>query len=422
MEVTYLENVPLDGPFTELELHWSGGPSGLRVPLTFNQRNHLAAVAASGRPTWIGGTLGIPDGATVATVAEAVRSVVGGADALCAVACGDDQQTFAADQLSVIPGGVRPDAPTAAELESLMAGRCRPGRVPGLFFATCGPVLLFGIDHFHADMLSVALLQRRLHDALRGNALPEAPSFLGTLAAPAPDAYPDDGALAIWRRFLDTTGNRIPAFPVELGVAGGAPTPPVHDVRRVLDDPDQCTFAVILAGLAEAVEPLSGSAEFPTVIPVHTRGRRGDERHGTVGWMVGNAPVIARAGDVDATAGWLRDAVTVAGLPLETMIRECAPKLPDGAVPMVSYMDLRGLGDPLPQARYVSATSPTDTVQFWFSRTVHGLDLRTKYPDTPEARHVMGEVLAGLERTLGGLERALGGKSLSPQRRPTTSG
>ncbi|MCJ7857444.1 hypothetical protein [Corynebacterium kalidii] len=407
MDVTYLENVPLDGPFTELELHWSGESSGPRFPLTFNQRNHLAAVAASGRPTWIGGTLGIPDGVPLSTIAGAVRSVVGGADALCAVACGDDQQEFTADQLSVIPGEVRPDAPAAAELESLVAGRCRPGRVPGLFFATCGDVLLFGIDHFHADMLSVALLQRRLHDALHGRALPGAPRFLDTVTAPRP--APDDAAIGVWRRFLDTTGNRIPAFPVELGVAGPAPASPVHDVRRLLDDPGQCTFAVILAGLAEAVEPLSGSAEFPTVIPVHTRGRRGDERHGTVGWMVGNAPVIARAGDVETTAGWLRDAVTVAGLPLETMIRECAPELPDGAVPMVSYTDLRRLGTPLPQARYVSATSPTDTVQFWFSRTVHGLDLRTKYPDTPEARQVMDGVL-------GGLERALGGKSLSPGR------
>ena len=415
MEVTYLENVPLDGPFTELELHWSGEPSGPRVPLTFNQRNHLAAVAASGRPTWIGGTLGIPDGVPVSTVADAVRAVVGGADALCTVACGDDQRAFAADQLSVRPGQTRPDAPTVAELESLVARRCRPGRIPGLFFATCGTVLVFGIDHLHADMLSVALLHRRLHDALHGRALPGAPRFLDTLTAPRP--APDDAAMEVWRRFLDTTGNRIPGFPVDLGVPGPAPAnpvapvAPVHDVRRLLDGADlgRCSFAVVLTCLAEALEPLTGSSEFPTVIPVHTRGRRDDPRHRIVGWMVGNAPVIARAGDVETTAGWLRDAVTVAGLPLETMVSECAPVLPDGAVPMVSYMDLRRLGTPLPQARYVSATSPTDTVQFWFSRTVHGLDLRTKYPDTPEARQVMGGVL-------GGLERALGGKSLSPGR------
>lgn len=401
MEVTYLEHVPLTGPFTELELRWPDLPSGPRAPLTFNQRNHLAAAAASGRSTWIGGTVGVPDGTSPATVAGAVRAVVDGADALRTVARHDHQQAFTPGALTVTTGGPRPDVPGTAELEALMADRCRPGPVPGLFFALCGDVLLFGLDHFHADMLSVDLLQRRLHGELHGHGREPAPSFLGTLTAPAQTA-PDARALGIWRRFLGTTGNRIPAFPVELGATGAAPAPPVHDVRGLLDGdgPERRSFAVVLTCLAEALEPVTGSAEFPTVIPVHTRGRRDDPRHGIVGWMVGNAPVIARAGDVDATAAWLRDAVTVAGLPLETMVRECSPELPAGAVPMVSYMDFRGLGDPVPQARYVSSTSPTDTVQLWFSRIRDGLSVRAKYPDTPEARQVMGGVLDRLSKAL----------------------
>ncbi|MGO1963609.1 MAG: hypothetical protein ACTH2B_06975, partial [Corynebacterium sp.] len=63
MHVTYLDHVALTGPFTELRVDWRGEPGGTGAPLTFNQRNHLAAAAASGRSTWIGGTLPVPSDA-----------------------------------------------------------------------------------------------------------------------------------------------------------------------------------------------------------------------------------------------------------------------------------------------------------------------------------------------------------------------
>ncbi|MGP9723039.1 hypothetical protein ACT3SZ_03350 [Corynebacterium sp. AOP40-9SA-29] len=405
MHVTYLDHVALTGPFTELHVDWRGEPGGTGAPLTFNQRNHLAAAAASGRSTWIGGTLPVPSGAAsgavASGVAEAVQTVIAGADALRSVARGDRQHAYAPDAVSVTVGPTAQDVPTPGALEARMAGRCRPGAVPGLFFALCGGELVVGVDHFHADMLSVWLLLRRIHGELTGRPLDPGASFLDTSPAETPDP---DAALDVWRGFLDTTGGRVPAFPVDLGVTG--PVEPVHDVRHLLDAAeltgqlDARTFAVVLTALAGALEPVTGASEFATVIPVHTRGRRADPRHNVVGWMVGNAPVIASAGDVDATLGWLRDAVAVAGLPLETMMEQLAPTLPDGVVPMVSYMDFRGgAGDGplLPEGtRYVSSSSPTDTVQLWFSRSDAGLDLRAKYPDTPAARALMDRVLTDL--------------------------
>lgn len=52
---------------------------------------------------------------------------------------------------------------------------------------------------------------------------------------------------------------------------------------------------------------------------------------------------------------------------------------------MVSYLDYRRLGDPLPGARHISNSTTTDSVQMWFSRHHDGLDLRIRYPDTTTA-------------------------------------
>ncbi|MDN6511631.1 MAG: hypothetical protein L0K56_13145, partial [Corynebacterium sp.] len=60
MHVTYLDHVALTGPFTELRVDWRGEPGGTGAPLTFNQRNHLAAAAASGRTPGLRGPPPLP--------------------------------------------------------------------------------------------------------------------------------------------------------------------------------------------------------------------------------------------------------------------------------------------------------------------------------------------------------------------------
>jgi hypothetical protein len=403
MKVTYLDRVILPGPFVEYRLDWPEALPQARYPLTFNQRNHLAAFAGSERSTWIGGSARLPEGHPEgAAVGDLVASLIDGADALRTVAVGDGpdaaQALYPAGAVSVRRGPVLDATPSAAELGRLIDSRCRPGAVPGLFFARAGESLVFAVDHFHADMLSIDLLERRIHGERPGPT-----GFTDTLTAPEePDSGQARRALAVWRRFLAGTGNAIPDFPVDLGVSGTGPVAPVHDVRHLVDaeditgDLDKRTFAVLLCALAAATEPFSGTPDFRVIIPVHTRGGRSDPRRHTVGWMVSNAPVVARAGDPDATVTWLRDAVTVAGLPLESMITELHPVLPRGAVPMVSYMDFRGQGPALPGATYFSSVSPTDTAQFWFSRDRSGISLRAKYPDTAESREVTGRILDDL--------------------------
>lgn len=413
MKVTYLEHVELSGSYREFRLEWpemvntpelsdGAGSSPAGVRLNFNQRNHLAAFQTTGRSTWIGGKVRLPkDVVTDGEVATLVQSLVDGADALRTVAASDHQCAYPPGVLTVVPGNLREEPPT--DLGARIDGQCLPGRAPGLFFARIGDHLIFAADHFHADMISVELLAARVHGAAPGEV-----GFLETLgdvAVSAADSAPGDKALSVWRRFLRATGGRIPPFPVDLGVGATGPVAPVHDVRRIVDQGDingvleSRTFAFLLSALAEAVEPLTGVAGFPVVIPVHTRGPRTDPRRRTVGWMVSNAPVIAGAGDPDSTAGWLKDAVTVAELPLETMVETLRPVLPAGTVPMVSYMDFRRSRSP-ESTTYFSSVSSTDTVQFWFSRRSSGIDLRTKYPDTPQARAAVGRILRNLRARL----------------------
>lgn len=421
MKVTYLEHMELSGPFREFRLEWpeltdgAVPPEPLDFRPNFNQRNHLAAFRATGRSTWIGGTVRLPDDlATDDDVAVLVRSLVDGADALRTVAgTGEGTVTspgrhrvLPSGVLRVIPGELRDDPPE--DLGRRIDSRCLPGPAPALFFARAGDRLVFAADHFHADMMSVELLADRVRGAGPGDV-----GFLETLADDEAEVASagEETALDTWRRFFAVTGGRVPGFPVDLGVAGTGPVTPVHDVRRVADahevtgDLGARTFAVLLSALAGAVEPFTGADGFPVLVPVHTRGRRTDPRRRTVGWMVSNAPVIAEADDPDATAGWLRDAVRVAELPLERMVDTLRPVLPRGAVPMVSYVDFRRPGSPEQDTTYFSSVSPTDTVQFWFSRRQSGIDLRTKYPDTPRAREVVGGILSTLRSHVTGTVR-----------------
>lgn len=405
MKVTYLEFEELSGDYREFRLEWPDAPSGAEAPLNFNQRNHRAAFRATGRSTWIGGIVQLPDDvATDSDVAELVQSLVDSSDALRSVAVSDSQQAYPPGALTVVPGGSAEQPP--AGLEARIDSHCLPGSVPGLFFARVGDQLLFAADHFHADMMSVALLADRIHGAEgAAGADGDDVGFLETLTEP-PERDAQEDALSVWSRFFQETEGKIPPFPVDLGVGETGPVEPVHDVRRIADaedisgDLDTRTFAVLLGALAAALEPLTGTSEFPVVIPVHTRGPRTDPRRRTVGWMVSNAPVIASADDPGATLGWLRQAMTVARLPLETMVARLQPTLPESTVPMVSYVDFRRPGEPDSTTAYVSAVSPTDTVQFWFSRQWSGIDVRTKYPDTRQAREAVEQILHRLRENL----------------------
>lgn len=409
MEVTYLDHIRLVGPLTEFALSWSGSPDNRGAPLTFNQRNHLAAADANGKSTWIAGMLDIggPDVWSDGDVESALHSVVASSSALRSVARDNSRHIFPADALTITVRMTSLASLPTMELDRLISARCQPGEVPGLFMARSGVTVIVAVDHFHADMLSIEMLLRRLWGALHTQPAKATAGAMEDMQSSVLSDTPEQTnprtaskALSLWQKFFAVTDGSVPSFPVALA---SELTRPAHDVRllRLADDIsgdlDRRTFAVILTTLAEALEGITGSSEFATIIPVHTRGRRGDPRHGVIGWMVGNAPVVAHARGLDATHQWLRDAITVVHLPLETMMEQCSPELPPGVIPMVSYIDFRDRGEPLPRPRYISSTSPTDTVQLWFSRTGNGLAVRAKYPDTAVARRVMDQVLRDVE-------------------------
>ena len=413
MLVTTIDEVDLAGHLTELVLSWSGEPSDTGAPLSFNQANHLAAHDDNECPSvWLAGTVDLPgERPDMHRVSIALRRLLAEHDALRArFVTGPDgalrQDAFGADQVGVIPrdrGHV-----TTSGLAALLDERCRPGRFPGIFVGVVDRTLVCAFDHAHADAHTVDLVIRRVRELYRAPVAEFRPGAGYLDRCRAEHALPrvsagDDPALAGWVEFFDRTGGEVPPFPLPLGVTGRHRQSVT--VCRLLDDAaaEQLgarPFPVLLALLAEAVRDAGGGPELSALIPVHTRGRSDSPWHGTAGWLVTNAPVTVAAGDVAGAVAALRRALNMSAVPLDEVLRRCCPAMPTEDVFMVSYIDYRRFGPALPNARHISASGTTDTVQMWFSRHHGGLDLRVRFPGAASARTVVAGLVDHLRAGL----------------------
>lgn len=422
MLVTAADRVDLGGDLTEFVLTWAGEPITTGLPVAFNQANHLRA-QQQGPSAWLAGTVRLPDSTPDQTrLVELITRILGEHDALRArfrfadTAGTPCQDVFDSAQLQVTP---HHEGRVAHEYtESLIADRCHAGDAPGLFFALLDNTLVCALDHAHADAATIDMLLRRAVQLYRD---PQSPaiatrsfadrcvaedggtSVLACDEAGTATASPDD-LMQVWRDFFARTGGELPTFPLDLG-ADRAPQRTV--VLHVIDEADIETvlgerpFATLLATLATTVAENGGPHQLATLIPIHTRGPRDSGWHETAGWMVSNAPVIVEAGDPTSAQMWLRHAAQLSVLPLESVLAECRPRFGSADIFMVSYLDYRKMGPPLPDAHHISAVTSTDTAQLWFSRTASGIDLRVRYPSLPEADAVMTRVLDDFGRHLG---------------------
>ncbi|MFT4127140.1 MAG: hypothetical protein QM662_13060 [Gordonia sp. (in: high G+C Gram-positive bacteria)] len=409
MHVTAIDQITLSGSLTEIALTWSGPPARSGLPVTFNQGNHLRAQTEQA-PAWLAGTATLPDARPdVDRVAAAVTRLLTEQDALRArfprTAEAPTQDVYDAHQVSARPrvtGRV-----WHRFLAALIAERCRPGDVPGVFFAVLDDTLVCAFDHAHADALTIDLVLRRLLAYYADPATPTAPARDLTqrcideaAGVQVLDAGESKAALRVWEEFFDETGGTLPAFGLPLGpgrapqrtvvvpLSGAATTDTVLGTKQ--------PFATLLAALSGAIAETGGPSRLATLIPIHTRGRRDSGWHDTAGWLVSNAPVIVDADDPAGAQHWLRHAPTLAALPLEQVLAHCRPTFTSADISMVSYLDYRRLGPDLPGAQHISALTSTDTAQFWFTRSGQGVDLRVRYPAHPEADESIDALLAAL--------------------------
>ncbi|MEU4362310.1 condensation domain-containing protein [Promicromonospora sp. NPDC023987] len=196
----------------------------------------------------------------------------------------------------------------------------------------------------------------------------------------------------------------------------------------------------VLAAFAHAARRVHGLGRLRFVLPMHTR--YAPQHAAAVGWYVGLCPVDLDLEDVDPV---LRDvdagrdgparvidgnaltatvervhAAVLAGKPLVrysfARIAELGG-ITDGPHFAVSYVDTRFVPGAERWSTWQARTlrSPaygTDELYLWFLRTHDGLNVSTRYPDTPEAHAAMDaliEELRGYFRALGsaGLREAV---------------
>ncbi len=421
MHVTTIDLVMLSGSLTELCTHWTGEPARRQLAVTFNQANHLLGLAdPTSQGVWIAGTVDLgtdTQPVDAGRAAHAVARFLSEHEALRARFRFDPQtcmpyaDVFGPDQVQVTVesrGDVGSD-----DLAILLGERCRSGDVPGVLFGLLDATLVVGFDHAHCDALTVDLALRRVRELYLDPDTQRSPGqqffdrseLDGILSEKLAAAAGEHPRLPAWRRFFAANGNAIPTFPLPLGEIPASGAPQCTRVVELLDDDaaqalGRRAFAKILAQLAASIAEQGGPQTLSTVIPVHTRGRSSSPWHRTAGWLVTNAPVRVRAGDVGGAERALKSALGLASVPLDHVLRRCQPAMTTADIFMVSYLDYRRLGDPLPGARHISNSTTTDSLQMWFSRHHDGLDLRIRYPDTTTANATVDALVCSLSERL----------------------
>jgi hypothetical protein len=192
----------------------------------------------------------------------------------------------------------------------------------------------------------------------------------------------------------------------------------------------------VLAAFAHAARRVHGLDRLRFVLPMHTR--YAPQHAAAVGWYVGLCPVdLDLTGtdpllrEVDGRGGPARmvdgDALTTAVDRVHTAVAAGKPLvrysfariaelggITDGPHFAVSYVDTRFVPGAERWSAWDARTlrSPahgTDELYLWFLRTHDGLNVSTRYPDTPEAHAAMDALI---EELRGGF-RAFGAAGLS---------
>lgn len=419
MDITYLDLLNLDSPVEEFRLIVT--PPAVpdfdadvpEVTPLFNHRNHLNALLSTGRSTWLGLALHVPEVTAMSPehLSSVFSALVARHDAL-RWAVFPDLSSLSTPTPNYSVHSIPPERLTIQEvpaaqpqdISSYISEQCSPLNAPGVFFARCGEHILACFDHFHVDMISIDILARELREELKGLASGEeketVPTYAEAIAQRAEiEETAWDEALAdeVWGEFFRETDGTIPAFPVDLGAEGETHPPQVMVEQLVSDeqlreDIAAKPFPHILTAIARVL-----GQRTPLLIPMHTRGKNGAPMHSTVGWLVGNAPVIADPKEPATATQWLRNAVKAQGLSIEQVLGHYQPAFASATIFSASFVDFTKRGGSVPGASYVSAKGSVDSVQMWFSRTETGLQLRVCYPDTAKAREFMPRFVAQLK-------------------------
>lgn len=400
-------------------LSWevSAGGTGRRIPLSFNQKNHLAAAAGGEPAVWLATAFEVDGPLDEAAAQEAFAALVARHGVLQTVPTSPTHGVRLDRAAMQWSAGIERVTSDVEETRSLLTGLfhegCRSAGFPG--YVTAGVSrpdrshLIIAMGHFYTDAFSLSVIVddlAHLYDAARGRPVGELPPAACFVAAVRTDAEepvrlrPDDERLLHWQGFLRRRGNVLPSFPLPLGLPPGERVAqetyvgPLADTETTegLGGAGHTTSAVVLAELPGAVGDLGGPAELDLLMPLHTRS--GPQELRAVGWYTTTVPLTLRC-DVQATGVALRGARRLRDVPLEQLLVSL-PEPPAQArrdVFMASYLDYRRLpGHERARERHpehISSSTLADDLQLWVSRTDAGLGLRVRHPATAEGREVV---------------------------------
>ncbi|MGX9672592.1 GNAT family N-acetyltransferase [Mycobacterium sp. HM-7] len=387
---------------------------GRRLPVSFDQRIHVAAGARPG--SWMALSIRLPARVSRDSLAEAWLAVVARHGTLrTAFSAGPDGDPQL-HEIGVSPGRWVEHEIAAGQavndaLQGVLDAACSPYQQPShrlcLLETAAALTVVIAADHSHVDMWSMLVIARdllaQLSDARFGRAtsLPPAPAFVehtqALLDRPAAPAHVRE----TWARIIADSGGVMPRFPLPLGEPELGPER--VEVRDVFDVDAGAAFAVQarndgVSTLALAVAAMTSvtrelaDAPLRAVFPVHSR--FDTNWHDSVGWFITNSVLESTVADPLAAASAVKEAVQLGSWPLADVLS------PWGGMPMspgmfaISWLDLRRLpvriDDVGLDAQYVSAAIQTDGVMLWFILDESGLHLRCRYPDTHEARTNVG--------------------------------
>ncbi|MBD8506483.1 Aureobasidin A1 biosynthesis complex [Hoyosella sp. G463] len=307
-------------------------------------------------------------------------------------------------------------------LATVEPGPLEPGSDDGSFLC------IFGADHSvmdaYSQVIAISELRALYNDIVDGTHHTTAKAYgshldFAVVEQKACEALTTEApAVQAWRDFLAQHDHQFPAFgPVEPATA----TSRQASLSRWLLDLDEAqalntacrahgfsSQAGILAALALAQARTGGGTRFSTIMPVHTRVHESWAE--SMGWFVNIVPLeltVAHGNDLPgALQSATRALAATKPLALAPFAR-VAELLGTTATPrfVVSYVDIRYLpeADRMPdiQGRALRSNSySSNEVYFWINRTPHGLNVSTRYPDTPQAHLAIEMFLSELATVL----------------------
>ncbi len=432
MRQTSITSLPLpEGRVNSYAVHVPGS-DGPAVPVSFDQARHVAVGPRPG--SWMGVSIRPATRVDRDDLARAWLAVIARHETLQTVFSSGEDGSVRLHRVDVLPGGwvdhPRQNGESAsAVVHRVLDAACSPFERPSYRLvlvesALERPAIILGSDHAHVDAWSLLVLVRDLMTCYAdlsagrepGIDLPAVPSFgEHTAELLTRPAAPED-VHRRWAEILDRSGGVMPRFPLPLGDVS-EPRPDVVDIVDILDADEVGSYNQRATDLGVRMLPLTVSVmarvtagltglPFRAVMPVHSRHDR--RWHDSVGWFITNSVIEADDPDPHSCTTAVREAVALGSHPLAPIMAPYGGMPASTGMFAVSWLDDRRMPIQLPAGLnplQISAMVPTTGVMVWFVTNDHGMHLRVRYPDTPEAHVSVGTWLAAVS---GGIRALVG--------------